>query len=358
MVAALVLAGCTGAGPVVSGADHRPGQYEGTAHWICHPGLGAKDPCHPETEAVVDRSGRVSRRDVEAGTPGIDCFYVYGTVSTDPGDNSDLSPEDAEHATVHAQIARYSSQCRVFAPVYRQFTLKAIANGRWEDPAVQDAAYRDVVDAWHTYLARDNDGRGVVLVGHSQGARHLARLLRTEIDPDPAVRDRLVSAILMGTTIGVPHGKLVGGDLAHIPGCGAAEQTGCVISFASYAADKPPSVRARYGRDPRPGWQALCVNPTELTGGSADTVVTGGRWKTVERTPFVSLPDSFTARCTRTGVYTALTYAQADPADRRPLGGLLTETLGRAWGLHQLDAALAQDNLIEIVRRQAAAWRR
>ena len=39
--------------------------------------------------------------------------------------------------------------------------------------------YADVLDAWREYLARDNRGRGVVLLGHSQGTRMLRQLLRT-----------------------------------------------------------------------------------------------------------------------------------------------------------------------------------
>jgi len=42
--------------------------------------------------------------------------------------------------------------------------------------------YDDVRDAWHHYLEHDNQGRGVVLVGHSQGSFILAELIRQEID--------------------------------------------------------------------------------------------------------------------------------------------------------------------------------
>ena len=33
-----------------------------------------------------------------------------------------------------------------------------------------DLEYRDIRAAWHDYLAHYNDGRGVVLLGHSQGS--------------------------------------------------------------------------------------------------------------------------------------------------------------------------------------------
>ena len=38
-------------------------------------------------------------------------------------------------------------------------------------------AYNDVLDAWNYYLKNDNGGRGVVLVGHSQGSGVLTQLI-------------------------------------------------------------------------------------------------------------------------------------------------------------------------------------
>ncbi len=52
--------------------------------------------------------------------------------------------------------------------------------------------------AWRDYLAHDNHGRGVVLIGHSQGAYVLRHLVKTVIDRSPAQRRLLVSAILLG----------------------------------------------------------------------------------------------------------------------------------------------------------------
>ncbi len=52
--------------------------------------------------------------------------------------------------------------------------------------------------AWRDYLAHDNHGRGVVLIGHSQGAYVLKHLVKTVIDRSPAERRLLVSAILLG----------------------------------------------------------------------------------------------------------------------------------------------------------------
>jgi pimeloyl-ACP methyl ester carboxylesterase len=84
------------------------------------------------------------------------------------------------------QAARFSQTCRVFAPVYRQLTLRAIFG---EIPASAAAkAYGDVRSAWRDYLRNHNNGRGVVLIGHSQGTYMLRQLARDVIDRRPKVR--------------------------------------------------------------------------------------------------------------------------------------------------------------------------
>ncbi|MGH1560618.1 DUF3089 domain-containing protein [Caulobacter segnis] len=77
--------------------------------------------------------------------------------------------------------ARFASQCRVFAPMCRQVTLAALRAVMMGQPSPGNGvlAYGDVRDAWRWYLAHENKGRGVVLIGHSQGSRLLLDLLGT-----------------------------------------------------------------------------------------------------------------------------------------------------------------------------------
>ena len=53
---------------------------------------------------------------------------------------------------------------------------------------MRSQAYADVREAWRTYLRKYNHGRGVVLIGHSQGSFVLRQLIAEEIDRKPAVR--------------------------------------------------------------------------------------------------------------------------------------------------------------------------
>ena len=113
--------------------------------------------------------------------PPIDCFYVYPTVSTQPTANANLHIDPQERAVAIAQASRFSQVCRVYAPMYPQLTLSAISKGiRPQSAAI---AYLGVLSAWNDYLAHYNKGRGVVLIGHSQGASLLIALIKREIDP-------------------------------------------------------------------------------------------------------------------------------------------------------------------------------
>ena len=72
-------------------------------------------------------------------------------------------------------------------PMYRQVTLTALRAGIAGTPVPvnRQMAYGDVRDAWNYYLEHDNQGRGVALIGHSQGALVLTALIRNEIDGHP-----------------------------------------------------------------------------------------------------------------------------------------------------------------------------
>ena len=129
--------------------------------------------------------------------------------------------------------------------------------------------YEDVKSAWRYYLEHDNKGRGFVLIGHSQGSFVLCELIRQEIDGNP-VQSRLVSAILLGTTVAVPRGKDVGGSFQHVPLCHSALATGCVITYASFRSTLPPPADTLFGNVADANMVAACTNPAALGGGSGE----------------------------------------------------------------------------------------
>ncbi len=348
--------------------------------WLCHPAM-QDDPCDGDLTATVqqaDGSSRVEPAPVPAN-PGIDCFYVYPTVSnqTTPNATKTADPEVKSIATY--QAARFSQQCRVFAPVYRQNTLVSIFTGGFND-TTRGIAYGDVLGAWKDYLAHDNHGRGVVLIGHSQGTGMLRKLIREQIDPDPAARQRLVSALLLGGNVTVRKGSDRGGDFKHIPLCRAAGQLRCVVAFSTFLDDppqdtrfgKPPTQTDRLtGLPPRADVEVACTNPASLKanamapaktylpsemfapGGIAlGILAVYGGVPPSAATPWVQPADRYTGRCERINGAHVLKVEQVGSA--RHLNAFPDDT----WGLHLVDVNGALGNLQDVVAAQSAAYLR
>jgi hypothetical protein len=340
--------------------------YADDANWMCRPGL-ADDACGGDLDATaVAADGTTTVESFQpAEDPAIDCFYVYPTISGDPGPNSDLDASE-ERGVVLAQAARLGATCQVFAPIYRQVTLSMIGGNGPPVPEGVDprqVAYDDVVDAFRHYIANDSDGRGFILTGHSQGAGHLNRLIAEEIDDEPLLRDRLVAAYILGSSVAVPEGEIVGGDFDNVPLCRAADEVGCVVTNAMFRSTAPPSADSIFGR-PRGGeGVAGCVNPAAMEGGTGtlhpyfpgqQAFADPARQAEIE-TPFVTLPDLLEAECVEEGGFSYLQVTvNGDPSDPRAddIGGDLTPQ----WGLHLIDVQAAMGDLVEVATAQAAAY--
>ena len=247
--------------------------YSAPNTWLCRPGING--PCNVDlTTTVVSANGTLKRESWTSNPNApIDCFYVYPTVSTDPTPNSDMNPDAAERNVIRQQFARFGSVCRLYAPMYRQITLAGLrpllASGTAASTFEHGVHYDDVRDAWNYYLTHDNHGRGFVLIGHSQGAFILSTLIRNEIDGKP-VGSRMVSAILLGTTLSVPRGKDVGGTFQYLPLCHRPSASGCVITYASFRSTVPPPANTLFGKVKDPTMVAACTNPAALNGGSGE----------------------------------------------------------------------------------------
>ena len=232
--------------------------------WLCRPGM-PDNPCQGGLDATMIGPGgeRVPEPFLPAADPGVDCFYVYPTVSGSSQDNAPLEVTAAEVRAVRAQAARFAESCRLFAPVYRQITRKGLVSGALADAGARDLAYADVLSAFNDYLNTDGSGRPVVLIGHSQGANTLVRLIQEQVDGDPAVRSRVLSALLLGTSVTTLPGELDGGTFQNLPACTTPEQSGCVVSYVTYSGAPPEN--GIFGRSTATR-RALCVSPADLLG--------------------------------------------------------------------------------------------
>ncbi len=356
----MLVAGCGASGHASRPTTSNGGPSESTV-WLCRPGQ-VSDPCTtPLSATSVPASGA---RTIETATddpnPSADCFYVYPTVSTEASDNSDLRIQAAERDAAIAQAARFSSVCRVWAPMYRQRTEASLAEGLGNDPTADTVAYQSLLAAWSDYLAHDNDGRPVVFIGHSQGAAMLIRLLASQVDPQPALRARTVLAILAGGNVTVPTGSTVGATFAHLPLCTAAAQDGCVIAYSSFPTQPPPGsdfgrpgqgVSLQSGQRATAGLQVACVNPASLGGGTADLApyfltATSTPPAPAITTAWVTYPDLYTAACHSADGASWLQIGTQTTGGRP----VVSETLGPQWGYHDDDINLALGDLVTDTR--------
>jgi hypothetical protein len=300
--------------------------------------------------------------------PKIDCFYVYPTVSQQSTPLSNFAIEPAETAIAQAQVGRYSQLCRVYAPIYRQFTLGGIFNPSGVTAAELALPLADVRAAFADYLAHDNHGRGFVLIGHSQGSFLLRALIARDIDGKASVRRRLLSAILLGGNVAVPAGRGVGVDFRHISACRSKTQLACVMAWSTF--DTPLLANSKFGLTTAPGQAVLCTNPAALAGASgvlnpivpgrpfppgssiALGIVLPGISQTPASTPWVAQPGAYSGACSSAGGGNVL---QVTPRNGAPA---LRSVPDGTWGLHLFDANIALGNLLTVLQSEAAAYAR
>ncbi len=350
-----------------------PSDASAATKWLCKPGV-KPDPCKGSlTTTVFDTDGGSTVETPKNATkPKYDCFYVYPTVSEQPTPNANKDIDPQQTAIAQYQAARYSEHCKVYAPVYRQATLAGISDPDNVDPNSFEIAYGDVLKAWKNYLRNYNRGRGVVLIGHSQGTGMLSRLLSDEIEASKSQRKKLISAILLGGNVTVRKGSDLGGTFEKTPLCRSEKQVGCVIAFSTFNATPPTD--ALFGRTDGPfaavpegenpaDYKIACTNPASLGGGSGAletlarsepfpgtlgigiTIMYGGPQPTAD-TPWLTPQDHYAGKCEYSGGASSLMLSSIDGAK------VLNPSPSASWGLHLLDANVGLGNLVNIVGKQ------
>jgi hypothetical protein len=257
--------------------------------------------------------------------------------------------------------------------MYPSLTHAAVNNLSAVTREQEETAYAGVANAYHVYMDQYNHGRGIVFIGHSQGAWLLEGLLTKEMDQDPTYRPLLISALLFGGNVAVPKGAVVGGDFANIPACTAAGQVGCIVAYSTFNAAPPPDawfgtmasrVNPFMPRSSSSGLQILCTNPADLAGGTGvlqpyfltEELAFHGLSKTKNvATPWVSYPGEYSAHCENVNGASWLQVDVTAPStDARPA---VQQQNGPQYGLHNVDVNIALGNLVDLVRAQEANFK-
>lgn len=312
----------------------------------------------------------------------VDCFYLYPTLDAGlfaPPRNLDFDQIDREavRQIFFTQALAFRQICSMWAPIYRQASLLSFEDADAREMGLE-TAYRDVEAAFDYYLQHAGSRRPIVFVTHSQGAILTGRLLARRFEGHPELMKRLVVAMLGGPLGGfdVPTGEVVGGTLKEIPLCTSDAQTGCALTWDTFAATNPPGTAyLSQNGGQKAGFDVGCTAPpggigtSVRLGGALFYQITGSLALLAPRydygsvkvsTPFARYSDFYTARCSQSSIgatYLSLSAAPL-PDDVRvdPVPYDNVALSDSSTGLHLLDYTFVSDDLIRAARTKIAAF--
>jgi hypothetical protein len=326
--------------------------------WLCRPGLSG-DPCAGSLQ-ITSVSARGTKHVLPVkpvASPKADCVYIYPTETTA---NSDLQIQGSEIETAKLQAAQFSQDCSVWAPMYHQLTVHQLFHPVGSDAVALETAQASALAGFEDYLTHYNDGRPFVLLGHSQGAAMVIKVLEETVDRSALLRKHFVSAVILGGNVTVPPGRLVGGSFSHLPACTKSTETGCILAYSSFLATPPAASffgRAGAGVSFMSGehatkLQVLCTNAAKFSGtGALSPIFQSGMGA---KTPYVTYPGLYTGTCeNRGGTSWLAVHVVGTSADHRPR---VSQVLGPDWGLHLFDFNMELGNLVQVVGEQIAAF--
>lgn len=238
--------------------------YDDPARWLTRPGMAANP-------ARWNPPGTPASQSVRAAV-----FFVHPTTYLERAHWN--APADAARANelavlvTRAMASPFGGAEQLWAPRYRQAAFGAFLSEEPDTRMALDLAYGDLLQAFDTFVASTPPTMPIVLVGHSQGAYHLRRLMAERVAGTPLAQ-RVAAAYLVGWPVSIEH------DLPRmgLPACKSPGEAGCVMSWLSYGEPADPAMMLNAGErmtgldgQHLKGGHILCSNPlTGAAGGSA-----------------------------------------------------------------------------------------
>ena len=203
--------------------------YSNLQHWAAHPDKRDNADKIPDSDRTASPSLKA------------DVFFIHPTIYTQKGKNLPWNPsindtelnEQVDNSTIKFQASAFNGAGRVFAPRYRQAHLRSYTTDDKESAKKAfKLAYNDVKKAFEHYLQYYNNGRPVIIAGHSQGTTHAGPLIKEFFDNTP-LQQQLVAAYLIGIPVPKDYFKSI------FP-CESATELGCFVSWRTYKRDYIP----------------------------------------------------------------------------------------------------------------------
>lgn len=208
--------------------DTRP-DYSKMDHWAAHPWKW--DPSDSIPRPLLAGGRKDSLADV---------FFLHPTTYTKKviGENASINDwyinAKTDYTSILYQASVFNEQCRVFAPRYRQASIKVFFYPKERSQeAAFETAYLDIKTAFEYYLEHWNHGRPIIIAGHSQGAKFAQYLLRDYFENKPLAKQLVVAYI--------PGWSLPKELFSALKVCDDSLQTGCVCSWRTMRRGYVPS---------------------------------------------------------------------------------------------------------------------
>jgi hypothetical protein len=215
----------------------------------------AKDPVNPSDYSLAENWLKIQEDPLKKA----DVFYIYPVCRKGGEGEPAVCPID--HAEMRAtakivyqlQATAFDSLANVYAPFYRQLDAQTIMRARDYKArfnALDGETVTDIIASFDYFIKHYNKGRPFILVGHSEGAMLVKKLLFGYMREHPEVYSRMVAAYVIGYSI-------TGDELAanpHLRFASGSGDTGVVISYNTEAPGlKFPNPTAEKG--------AVAINP-------------------------------------------------------------------------------------------------
>ena len=171
--------------------------YENLESWAAHPS---------KIDSVIDVFYTTEKENLKA-----DVFYIYPTLLTDNKNdswNSNIKDPNqnivVRNIAIRYQASAWANAGRIYSPLYRQVHYRSFyepytSNG---GKKAGEIAYDDIRRAFIFYLEKFNQGRPIIIAGHSQGAYHCKTLLKEFFD-GKELQNQLVAAYIPGTRVDI-----------------------------------------------------------------------------------------------------------------------------------------------------------
>ena len=169
--------------------------YSNLNSWIAHPNI---------KDTILNKFYPENIDNLKA-----DVFYIYPTLITDKNNiswNADVynkkQNEIIRNTAIQYQASAWAKAGKIYSPLYRQAHYRVFFEPYTSNGGLiaGEIAYNDIKKAFIFYINNINNGRPIIIAGHSQGAVLCKMLLRDFFDGKP-LKDQLIAAYLIGTSI-------------------------------------------------------------------------------------------------------------------------------------------------------------